>query len=108
MDQFIDVIRFPGKPGFRKQNRVIGMSSPENRVFQTNPTFFQGLVGQGIYIYAHQNISSTLPMDCHVAEPQESGPFLLNQSLKWSWHHPAGRFHTLTWGTAIDHQMQLR
>jgi hypothetical protein len=61
-----------------------------------------------IYIYAHQNISSTLPMDCHVAAPQEIGPFLLNQSLKWSWHHPAGRFHTLTWGTAIDHQMKLR
>ena len=54
MDQFIDVIRFPGKPGFRKQNRVIGMSSPENRVFQTNPTFFQGLVGQGVYIYISQ------------------------------------------------------
>lgn len=50
MDQLIDVIRFPQKPGFRKQNRVIGMSSQENRVFQTNPTFFQGLVGQGIWL----------------------------------------------------------
>ena len=36
---------------------------------------------------------------------QDVGPFFLNQTLKWSWHHPAGRFHTLTWGTAIDHQM---
>eukprot|EP00434_Breviolum_minutum_P016186 symbB.v1.2.014262.t1/scaffold1023.1/size143418/6 len=38
---------------------------------------------------------------------QDVGPFFLNQTLKWSWHHPAGRFHTLTWGTAIDHQMNI-
>ena len=75
-----------------------------------------------VYIYIHVNniytyidrythhISSMnpSPVDCRVPEkPQEIGPFLLNQSLKWSWHHPAGRFHTLTWGTAIDHQMKL-
>lgn len=41
------------------------------------------------------------------AVSEETGPFLLNQSLKWSWHHPAGRFHTLTWGTAIDHQRNV-
>ena len=39
------------KTGFSEAKPVIGMSSPENQVFQTNPTFFQGLVGQGIYIY---------------------------------------------------------
>jgi len=29
-----------------------------------------------------------------------SGPFDLK--LAWSWHHPEGRFHTLTYGTAVD------
>jgi len=38
---------------------------------------------------------------------EDSGPFLLNQTLKWSWHHPEGRFHTLTYGTAIDNQMNV-
>jgi len=27
---------------------------------------------------------------------------LNSQNLAWSWHHPLGRFHTLTYGTAID------
>ena len=60
-----------------------------------------------IYLCTSKYIINPSEMDCHVAAPQEIGPFLLNQSLKWSWHHPAGRFHTLTWGTAIDHQMKL-
>lgn len=38
---------------------------------------------------------------------EENAPFLLNETLHWSWHHPEGRFHTLTWGTAIDHQLNI-
>ena len=38
---------------------------------------------------------------------EENGPFFLNQTLSWSWHHPAGRFHTLTYGTAIDNQLNV-
>ena len=29
-------------------------------------------------------------------------PFNLSESLAWQWHHPLGRFATLTYGTAID------
>ncbi|CAJ1428458.1 unnamed protein product [Effrenium voratum] len=37
----------------------------------------------------------------------EVAPVQMNTSLAWSWHHPAGRFHTLTYGTAIDHQLNV-
>ncbi|CAE7814485.1 unnamed protein product [Symbiodinium sp. CCMP2592] len=36
------------------------------------------------------------------AVSQNVAPFNLNRSLAWSWHHPEGRFATLTYGTAID------
>jgi len=36
------------------------------------------------------------------AVSQNPEPFDVNKSLAWSWHHPKGRFHTLTYGTAID------
>ena len=41
------------------------------------------------------------------AVSEDTGPFNLNKSLAWSWHHPKGRFHTLTYGTAVDHQMNF-
>ena len=41
------------------------------------------------------------------AVSEETGPFELNQSLSWSWHHPKGRFHTLTYGTALDNQLNV-
>ena len=41
------------------------------------------------------------------AVSEETGPFELNESLSWSWHHPKGRFHTLTYGTALDHQLNV-
>ncbi|CAJ1447357.1 unnamed protein product [Effrenium voratum] len=38
---------------------------------------------------------------------KDVGPFKVNSSLAWSWHHEKGRFHTLTWGTAIDGQQNV-
>mmetsp|Transcript_118339 Transcript_118339/g.382015 ORF Transcript_118339/g.382015 Transcript_118339/m.382015 type:complete len:463 (+) Transcript_118339:70-1458(+) len=35
------------------------------------------------------------------------GPKNLSASLAWSWHHPSGRFHTLTFGTAIDDKKNI-
>ncbi|CAJ1453747.1 unnamed protein product [Effrenium voratum] len=31
----------------------------------------------------------------------------VNTSLAWSWHHPEGRFHTLTFGTVLDHEQNV-
>ena len=41
------------------------------------------------------------------AVSEDTGPFNLNETLAWSWHHPQGRFHTLTYGTAVDHKMNF-
>jgi len=41
------------------------------------------------------------------AVSEHNAPFHLNDSLAWSWHHPDGRFHTLTYGTAIDDDMNV-
>ncbi|CAK9052008.1 Uncharacterized protein SCF082_LOCUS28489 [Durusdinium trenchii] len=43
----------------------------------------------------------------YFAVSEHIGPFDLNNSLSWSWHHPEGRFHTLTWGVNIDHEMNV-
>eukprot|EP00435_Cladocopium_sp_Y103_P071276 s534_g37.t1 len=37
------------------------------------------------------------------AVSEHNAPFRVNDTLAWSWHHPEGRFHTLTYGTAIAH-----
>jgi hypothetical protein len=37
------------KTWFSAENPVIGMGSQENPVFQSIPTYFKVLVGQGVY-----------------------------------------------------------
>lgn len=71
--------------------------------FESCKTFFLRKTIQHtcVWIYFCRNHIERISM----GDLQDVGPFFLNQTLKWSWHHPAGRFHTLTWGTAIDHQM---
>ncbi|CAE6958289.1 bamB [Symbiodinium natans] len=34
---------------------------------------------------------------------KDTAPFDLPARFAWSWSHPLGRFHTLTYGTVIDH-----
>jgi len=36
-----------------------------------------------------------------------AGPRNLPAAFAWSWHHPEGRFHTLPYGTAIDHEKNI-
>mmetsp|Transcript_23618 Transcript_23618/g.44604 ORF Transcript_23618/g.44604 Transcript_23618/m.44604 type:complete len:494 (-) Transcript_23618:70-1551(-) len=36
------------------------------------------------------------------AASNHTGPFNLPESYAWQWHHPEGRFATLTYGTAMD------
>ena len=51
------------KTWFSAENPVIGMGSQENPVFQSIPTYFKVLVGQGIYIYM---VADTQEADlCH-------------------------------------------
>lgn len=41
------------------------------------------------------------------AVSEHNAPFRVNDTLAWSWHHPEGRFHTLTYGTAIDNDLNV-
>lgn len=41
------------------------------------------------------------------AVSENNAPFHVNSSLAWSWHHPEGRFHTLTYGTAVDNDLNV-
>ncbi|CAE7730277.1 bamB [Symbiodinium pilosum] len=36
-----------------------------------------------------------------------TAPFELAKKIAWTWSHPMGRFATLTYGTAIDHQRNI-
>ncbi|CAL1162531.1 unnamed protein product [Cladocopium goreaui] len=54
--------------------------------------------------YAWQSGRGNFP---NFAVAEANGPFNLSETLSWSWHHPKGRFHTLTWGTVLDHQLNV-
>ena len=54
--------------------------------------------------YAWQSGRGNFP---NFAVAEANGPFNLSETLSRSWHHPKGRFHTLTWGTVLDHQLNV-
>ena len=41
------------------------------------------------------------------AVSKHSAPFNLPEAFAWRWHHPLGRFATLTYGTAIDAESNI-
>eukprot|EP00435_Cladocopium_sp_Y103_P013568 s560_g3.t1 len=54
--------------------------------------------------YAWQSGRGNFP---NFAVAEANGPFNLSETLSWSWHHPKGRFHTLTWGTVLDNHLNV-